>query len=265
MVEPLFALGRIINASPNPARILFFFWQRHPAIKEIQNNTTIPPPSVPSFFTRMNRRPETTSDKRETGSVTHWLNELNDGDKRRAQFEIYNRFFARLAALARSRMPMDARREADDHDVALSALDSFFQRVDRGEFPEVTDRTGLWPLLARITAFKASRQVTRERAAKRGGKKVIREADLPSGESEALPSLEQVVGCEPTAEFAAKINEQVQQLMQILPEAVLKDVAQFKLEGYHNHEIAAKLDVGLRTVERKLARIRTLWLEAIAR
>ena len=114
----------------------------------------------------MKNRPET---KSETGSVTHWIKELNAGDKQQAQHEIYNRFFARLAALARNRMPIDARREADEQDVALSALDSFFQRVDRGEFSELSDRTGLWPLLARITAFKASRQITRERAAKRGG------------------------------------------------------------------------------------------------
>ena len=208
----------------------------------------------------MKNRPET---KSESGSVTHWIKELNAGDKQQAQHEIYNRFFARLVALARNRMPIDARREADEQDVALSALDSFFQRVDRGEFSELSDRTGLWPLLARITAFKASRQITRERAAKRGGKAVIRECDLSSQANTALPSLENIISQEPTAEFTAQMKEEMDSLLADLDEPALSEIALLKFEGYRNPEIAKKLGVGLRTVERKLARVRTLWLHKV--
>ena len=198
-----------------------------------------------------------------TGSVSQWISELNgeDDSKGRAQQELWNRYFARLAGLARSRMPGNTRRAADEEDVALSALDSFFRRAGNGEFPHLTDRTGLWPLLARITAFKAIQRVEHERTAKRGGNKVLHESDLPRGSDQLLPRLEQIISSEPTPEFAARMDEQVEQLMGRLDEEALVTIAQLKLEGYQNTEIAEKLEVGLRTVERKLARIRTLWAD----
>jgi DNA-directed RNA polymerase specialized sigma24 family protein len=195
------------------------------------------------------------------GSVTRWIGELREGDGQQAQQELWNRYFQRLAGLARSRMPRAARREADEEDVALSALDSFFTRVQRGEFPQLVDRTGLWPLLARITAFKAVRQVQREQAVKRGGQKVVRLSEQPADVSDRLPDWEEVISREPTPDFNAQMEEQVARLLGGLPEAVLREVAILKVEGFENQEIADRLKVSLRTVERKLARIRTLWLE----
>ena len=86
-------------------------------------------------------------------------------------------------------------------------------------------------------------------------------SDFPPGGDDSLPSLEQVIGSEPTPEFAAQMDEQVAQLMKKLDEESLAKIAQLKLEGYENTEIAQQLEVGLRTVERKLARIRTLWTD----
>jgi DNA-directed RNA polymerase specialized sigma24 family protein len=39
----------------------------------------------------------------------------------------------------------------------------------------------------------------------------------------------------------------------------LRQIAQSKVEGFTNEEIAAKQDCALSTVERKLGRIRHLW------
>jgi DNA-directed RNA polymerase specialized sigma24 family protein len=53
----------------------------------------------------------------------------------------------------------------------------------------------------------------------------------------------------------------------MLPTQELRDVAVWKLEGYTNEEIAAKMKDGKgcaeSTVERKLARIRKIWAEEI--
>jgi len=48
-------------------------------------------------------------------------------------------------------------------------------------------------------------------------------------------------------------------LLEQLPDEALRQVALWKLEGYSNAEIAAKLACIERTVERKLARIRRIW------
>lgn len=204
-------------------------------------------------------------DNEECGSITRWINDLNrdDESKSRAQQEIWDRYFARLSGLARTRMPTNTRRVADGEDVALSALDSFFRRADDGQFANLTDRSGLWPLLARITAFKAIQRVEHERAAKRGGDKLVSESELESRGKE-LPTLDDIISSEPTPEFASLMDEQVQLLLEKLDEDVLRQIAQFKLEGYQNGEIADELGIGKRTVERKLARIRSLWINDVA-
>jgi DNA-directed RNA polymerase specialized sigma24 family protein len=203
-------------------------------------------------------------DNEDSGSITRWLSDLNGNDesKGRAQQELWDRYFARLSGLARKRMPPNTRRAADEEDIALSALNSFFRRAGAGQFPNLTDRTGLWPLLARITAFKAMQRIEHERAAKRGGDKVVRECDLESSGTE-LPTLEDIISSEPTPEFASLMDEQVQLLLRKLDEQVLREIAQLKLEGYQNGEIAELLGIGKRTVERKLARIRSLWAESV--
>ena len=53
--------------------------------------------------------------------------------------------------------------------------------------------------------------------------------------------------------------EQCERLLMKLDDEVLRNIAQQKLEGYTNQEIADRLEVRLRTVERKLARIRAEW------
>jgi DNA-directed RNA polymerase specialized sigma24 family protein len=47
--------------------------------------------------------------------------------------------------------------------------------------------------------------------------------------------------------------------MEQLGDPILQSVATWKLEGYTNHEIAARLGCVTKTVERKLARIRGKW------
>ena len=53
--------------------------------------------------------------------------------------------------------------------------------------------------------------------------------------------------------------EECCRLLERLGEAELRSIALWKLEGYTNEEIAAKLDCVPRTIERKLHVIRRLW------
>ena len=89
------------------------------------------------------------------GSVTQWLTELKGDDPRAAQQALWERYFQRLAALARKQLRDLPRRAVDGEDVVLSALDSFFRGARAGHFPLLTDRNSLWPLLVKITACKS--------------------------------------------------------------------------------------------------------------
>ena len=70
----------------------------------------------------------------------------------------------------------------------------------------------------------------------------------------------QVVGNEPTPEFAAMMADEYRRLFGSLADESLRVVALLKLEGHSNEEIARSLDCGLRTVERKLEVIRKRWM-----
>ena len=102
------------------------------------------------------------------------------------------------------------------------------------------------------------------RAPKRGGGRTLGESALATpGDSRGPGGLAQVVGREPTPEFAALVIEQYRQMLACLPDARARRVVELKLEGFSNDEIAERLEVTRRTVERKLRRVRSL-LEAEA-
>jgi DNA-directed RNA polymerase specialized sigma24 family protein len=63
----------------------------------------------------------------------------------------------------------------------------------------------------------------------------------------------------PTPEFAALVADEFGRLLDGLDDA-LRRVAILRMEGHGNDEIAARLGCGRRTVERKLAVIRSSWL-----
>src|SRR5262249_14633252 len=80
------------------------------------------------------------------GSGTHWLGPLKAGDAAAAQ-PLWERYFRRLAGLARKKLQGSPRLAADGEDVAQSAFKSFYRGAEQGRFPDLRDRDDLWRLL----------------------------------------------------------------------------------------------------------------------
>jgi hypothetical protein len=136
------------------------------------------------------------------GSVTGWIGQLKVGDAAAAQ-QLWERYFRRLVGLARKKLLGTRRQAADEEDVALSAFDSFCRGAGKGRFPQLTDRDDLWRLLVALTARKAwhlRRDQSRQKHAR-----VILWADTLSASLEEC-ALEQIVGQEPSPEFAAAVS-----------------------------------------------------------
>jgi|ERR1051326_7495449 DNA-directed RNA polymerase specialized sigma24 family protein len=186
-------------------------------------------------------------------SVTHWLGELKSNNPDAAQ-RLWELYFHRLMALARKRLRGARRRAADEQDVALSALDSFFRGVKRGRFPELDDRDNLWRILAIITERKAHDLITKEKRKKRGGGNERGESVFDDGKG-----LGEFVGKDPSPDVVVEMAEQCRRLLDMLGDDVLKRVALLSLEGWTNAEIADKIDRDEKTVERKLRMIRKVW------
>jgi DNA-directed RNA polymerase specialized sigma24 family protein len=189
-------------------------------------------------------------------SVTQWISALKEGDQLAAQ-GLWEAYFRRLVGLAHARLRDAPRRIADEEDVALSAFDSFCRRAQTGNFRCLHDRNDLWQILALITVRKAIDLRNHELRRSRSTGQVRSLTDL------TREVLETIGGDEPTPELAAQFAEEFQRLMEQLGDSTLRSVALFKLQGFTNGEIASRLGCVTSTVERKLARIRSMWANEI--
>ena len=200
------------------------------------------------------------------GSVTDWLGGLRAGDQEAAQ-RLWERYFQQLVNFARRKLRAlhVTTADADEEDAALSALDSLCAGLEQGRFPQLSDRDNLWSLLVLITKRKALDQAKRQGRQKRGRGRVRNEVDLAGSAGEAIAiGLDQLVGEEPTPEFAAMVAEEFRNRLESLEDEPLRQIANLKLEGYTNPEIADRMGCALRTVANKLTLIRMKWSESDA-
>jgi DNA-directed RNA polymerase specialized sigma24 family protein len=200
------------------------------------------------------------------GSITRCLVDLKAGDHAAAQ-RLWDRYFDKLVHLARTKIRATHRQGADEdeEDAALSAFDSFCAGAARGQFPQLADRQGLWQLLVVITARKALTQVQRRSRRKRGGGQGVGERAMPLPDGDDLAGLDQLIGPDPSPDFAAMVGEQYLLLLTRLGDESLRQIAIWRMEGYTNDEIAEKLGCARRTVARRIELIRKIWLDKESR
>jgi DNA-directed RNA polymerase specialized sigma24 family protein len=199
----------------------------------------------------------------EAGSVTHWLQRLRQGDAEAAEV-LFRAYFERLAHLARKHLAQGVRRAADEEDVALSALNSFFRGVAAGRFPRLQDRHDLWRLLLAITLFKARDLARREHRQVRGAGRVVAAADLIDLAGGPGDDLDRLAGPEPPPDLAAAFADECRHRLGQLPGDDLRRVALARLGGDSVAEVADRLGLSRRAVERKLRLIRQVWQEDVA-
>src|SRR5262245_38749832 len=170
------------------------------------------------------------------GSVTRWVTALKRGDIAAAQ-PVWERYHRQLITLARQKLRTSPRRSADEEDVVQSALNSFFQGVTQQRFPLLNDRDNLWRLLVVITARKALDQLAYEGRKRRDGGGVAPETRINHREPNwDDPAVEEVVGNEPSPEFAAQVAEEYERLLGLLGDDIQRQIAVLKLEGFTNSE-----------------------------
>lgn len=187
--------------------------------------------------------------------VTEWLRRLEAGHDLAAQ-RLWDLFFERLVRVAQDRMRTNDRRMADAEDVALSAFASFCRGVENQRFPELSDRQGLWRLLVSITIHKLLHLQRDQNRLKRGG--TFSAVETPANSDNGRSAVDELISREPTPEFAAEVAEQYDRWMKALGSEELTRLAEWKLEGFTNDEIATKCGRTTRTVERKLNLIRKI-------
>jgi RNA polymerase sigma factor (sigma-70 family) len=185
------------------------------------------------------------------GSVSGWVSQLQAGDVAAAQ-RLWQRYFRHMVQLARARLRA-AGINGEEEDVALSAFASFCQAARQRRFPQLANRDDLWRVLVTLTARKVWHRRRLEQSQKRGAG-IVTSQDFDV-------DLDDIVGREPTPEFAAAVADELQSRLARLKKTDLVAIALRKLDGYTNDEIAAQLGCARRTVERRLRLIRLHWSE----
>jgi RNA polymerase sigma factor (sigma-70 family) len=195
-------------------------------------------------------------DHSDSGSITGWIDALKDGDPE-APNVLWRLYFERLVRLAQRRLVASPHLAVEDaEDAALSAFRVLCNGVGHGRFEQLHDRVDLWRLLTAITIKKVLSQQQRHGRGKRdAGARAAGDDPFHS----PLADLAQAIDQEPTPETALLIEEEFQILLASLDDETLEQIAVWRMEGLSNAEIAARRGCAVRTVERKLERIRATW------
>ena len=183
----------------------------------------------------------------EESSVTGWLSLVKQGDQDGME-KIYQRYFPQLVRLVGTKMWGNAQRVADGEDMALSAMDSFFRGAADGKFLDLADREELWNLLRTITFRKVCDWL----------QYLNRDRRIPPDRIQSPEELHQVTDPQLTPEMEVEIIDEVERLFRLLDEDH-RAAVRLRMEGYTDQQIADRLDVSLRTVQRMLNFVRKVW------
>ncbi|MFT7631508.1 MAG: RNA polymerase sigma factor (sigma-70 family) [Mariniblastus sp.] len=186
------------------------------------------------------------------GSITMWLAAAKTGDAKAAQ-ALFERFFKKLVSVSQTQVLRKERVE-DSEDAAIEAMYDFLAGVTTDKYPNIADRSSLWPLLVAIVVNKSKRQVRKQHAKKRGngivrGESVFEEInDLGLG----LADFAEATQVEPMAQ---DLNEIVTEYRKHLSGFLEKEIFDLKLEQHSNRAVAKILDRPPATVDRKVKKI----------
>ena len=163
---------------------------------------------------------------------------------------IFDRYVARLIALARSRLSARLSRRVDPEDVVQSAFRSFFRRAGAGDY-DLSDPGDLWRLLTVITLNKLRRKAEYHSADKRNYA-----AERNPRVNDDGQDLFEAVSGGPSPQAELEVAEEIAVVTEGFSDEHVRMI-ELRLQGHKLEEIAEDLAVSERTVRRVLDRFRS--------
>ncbi len=189
--------------------------------------------------------------------VTIWIDQLRQADDSAAE-KLWCHFVGSLYQAARSRLKRNTRRVYDEEDAAQSAFHSVCAGIRAGRFPKLQDRDCLWRLLLRVTALKVAQRHRFDTQQRRDVRRNLSDSIfVVDGESPV--AVGQLSAREPTPEVTAQFGGVCGRLVRRLDDPILQSVAELRMEGYSDPEIAERLNCSRRSVQRRVEAIRRHW------
>jgi RNA polymerase sigma-70 factor (ECF subfamily) len=179
------------------------------------------------------------------------MTRLRSGEDTAAR-EVFVRFAARLAGLARTHLDARLAVKVDPEDVVQSAYKCFFLRLRDGQL-DVGTWDGLWGVLTMITLRKCADRAAYYRAEKRD---VARETAPEAGGDSAPGMSHLALDREPLPDEAAALAETVDALFRTIDDPDERAILELSLQGYTATEISQQLGRAERSVRRIRERVR---------
>ncbi len=184
-------------------------------------------------------------------SFAELMGRLRSGEDTAAR-EVFVKFAARLAGLARRHLDARMIAKVDPEDVVQSAYKSFFLRQRDGAL-DVGTWDGLWGLLTMITLRKCADRAAYYRAEKRD---VTRETSTGSADDSTPGVVDLALDREPQPDEAAALAETVETLFRTIDDPDERAILELSLQGHTATEISEKLGRAERSVRRLREHIR---------
>jgi RNA polymerase sigma-70 factor (ECF subfamily) len=173
-----------------------------------------------------------------------------EGDQQAAT-QLFERYAARLIALANSRLTAKLTARVAGEDVVQSVYCSFFEGARDGRY--VLQESGdLWRLLVAITVNKVQHQYRRHNAGKRS---VGVEQPLGDAGDGSLLLPPELLVQEPSAEESVALTELLERVMGGL-DPLQQRIVELRLQGYNLGEIVERTGRTRPTVRRVLDRVK---------
>lgn len=170
--------------------------------------------------------------------------------------QVWEDFFPRLARLAKRKLGSLPKRDFDEEDVALSALNSFFKGVKEGRL-EVGSHDELWKILAVIAARKVVKQKRKAFSQKRGSGRIRGESVFQHDDNEV--GFDFVLDENQMPEFEDLILNSCDEMLSLLKNEKTKRTAILRMQGFSIAEISSNLDCSVARTKQRLANIREIW------
>ncbi len=195
------------------------------------------------------------------GSVTHWIADLKKNEDTDAQRKIWERFVDRLVRFANRKLQHSTCRVVDADDIANMAFANFFQKSPE-DFEQLVNRNDLWQILVVMAERRVIDQIRKESSRKHGGGRVVTESMIQDNGDERQSGLDGLAGNTIPPDFDLMLLEEAEGRLNSLPDEDLRQVAVERMQGLRNREIADKMSISLRSVERKVSEIRDIFRSA---
>lgn len=196
----------------------------------------------------------------EQGSVTRFIYGFRKGDIEAFE-NIWNRYFKALSSVNR-----DDRGGGDvsSEDLVQEVMVKLYQDLPGNE--HISNRHQLWGYLMKVSRDKKIDEIRKRNAKKRGEGKVVREEQVKFADSEGkeMGLADMVTDDEMGPEVKALARDNYFQMMSLLSKDE-QGIAEYELQGLTIQEIADKIGMSTRSVDRKLKNIRETWTEFLSK